>query len=134
MPLQAPNLDDRDYARIVSEAKTLIPRYAPEWTNFNESDPGITLVELFAWMTEMLIYRVNQVPERNYIEFLKLLGIELRPAQPARAELTFKLAKDDLDVVPVPKGTQVAVADSGGGEPLSFETTEGLIALCAELK
>ena len=84
MPLQAPTLDDRNYAQIVAEAKALIPRYVPEWTDFNESDPGITLVQLFAWMTDMLLYRLNQTPERNYIKFLQLLGIELQPAQPAR--------------------------------------------------
>ena len=134
MPLQAPNLDDRDFARIVAEAKTLIPRYAPEWTDHNESDPGITLVELFAWMTEMLIYRLNQVPERNYIEFLRLLGIELTPAHPAQAELTFSLVKAELDNVIVPKGTQVAVADSPDGTPLIFETDQAVVALGARLK
>ena len=84
MPLIAPNLDDRQFADIVAEAKTLIPRYAPEWTNFNETDPGITLVELFAWMTEILVYRLNQVPDRNYVKFLQLIGIELQPARPAK--------------------------------------------------
>lgn len=134
MPLQAPNLDDRDFARIFAEARTLIPRYAPEWTDHNESDPGITMIQLFAWMTDMLIYRLNQVPERNHIEFLKLIGIELTPAQPAKAELTFKLAKDTVDNVIVPKGTQIAVADSGGGELLVFETEQSLVALGAKLK
>ncbi|MFQ5812411.1 MAG: putative baseplate assembly protein [Anaerolineae bacterium] len=134
MPLQAPNLDDRRFADIVAEAKTLIPRYAPEWTDHNESDPGITLVQLFAWMTDMLLYRLNQVPERSYIKFLQLLGIELKPAQPARAELTFTLARDDLETVIVPKGTQVAVADGGDDEPLVFETDEALTALGAKLK
>lgn len=134
MPLSAPNLDDRTFAQIVAEAKTLIPRYTPEWTDFNESDPGITLVELFGWMTEMLIYRLNRVPDRNYIEFLRLLGIELQPAQPASVELTFALARNDLDVVMVPKGTQVAAASSGGGAPTIFETNETLIALGAKLK
>ncbi|MFQ5857420.1 MAG: putative baseplate assembly protein [Anaerolineae bacterium] len=134
MPLEAPNLDDRRFADIFAEAKTLIPRYAPEWTDHNESDPGITLVQLFAWMTDMLLYRLNQVPERNYIKFLQLLGIELKPAQPARAELTFTLARDDLETVIVPRGTQVAVADGGEDEPLVFETDESLIALGAKLK
>lgn len=134
MPLSAPNLDDRTFAQIVAEAKTLIPRYTPEWTDFNESDPGITLVELFGWMTEMLIYRLNRVPDRNYIEFLRLLGIELQPAQPASVELTFALARNDLDVVMVPKGTQIAAAASGGGKPTIFETNETLIALGAKLK
>ena len=114
MPLAAPNLDDRTFAQIVAEAKTLIPRYTPEWTDFNESDPGITLVQLFAWMTDMLIYRLNRVPDRNYVEFLRLLGIELQPAQPASVELTFTLARNDLDSVMVPKGTQIAAAASGG--------------------
>ena len=88
MPLQAPKLDDRTFEQIVSEAKTLIPRYTQAWTDYNESDPGITLIQLFAWMTDMLLYRLNQVPELNYIKFLELLGIKPRPAQPARAEPT----------------------------------------------
>jgi predicted phage baseplate assembly protein len=132
MPMQAPDLDDRRFADIVAEAKSLIPRYTREWTDHNDSDPGITLIQLFAWMTEMLLYRLNQVPERNYIKFLQLLGIELKPAQPARAELTFTLARTDVDAVMVPKGTQVAAG--GGPEPLVFETDEALIAVGARLK
>ena len=132
MPLTAPNLDDRQFADIVAEAKTLIPRYAPEWTNFNESDPGITLIELFAWMTEILAYRMNQVPDLNYIKFLQLIGIELQPAQPARAEVTFTLSRPDIDSVIVPQGTQVAAA-SGSGQPIVFETDQSLIAIGAVL-
>jgi len=59
MPIQVPNLDDRRYADLVAEAKTLIPRDTKEWTDFNDSDPGITLLQLFAWMTDILIYRLN---------------------------------------------------------------------------
>jgi uncharacterized phage protein gp47/JayE len=132
VPLIAPNLDNRQFADIVAEAKTLIPRYAPEWTNFNESDPGITLVELFAWMTEILVYRLNQVPDLNYIKFLQLIGIELEPAQPARAEITFSVARPDVTSVIVPQGTQVAAA-GGSGQPLVFETDESLIAIGAVL-
>ena len=132
MPLVAPNLDDRRFADIVAEAKTLIPRYAPEWTNFNQSDPGITLIELFAWMTEILTYRMNQVPDRNYIKFLQLIGIELQPAQPARAEVTFALARPDIASVIVPAGTQVAAAGTSG-QPVVFETDQSLIAIGALL-
>ena len=53
--IPAPKLDDRTYADIVAEAMRLIPRYCPEWTNHNPSDPGITIVELTAWMTELNI-------------------------------------------------------------------------------
>jgi predicted phage baseplate assembly protein len=128
MPLQAPNLDDRQFADIMAQAKTLIPRYAPEWTNFSDSDPGMTLVQLFAWMTEILIYRINQVPDLNYIKFLQLIGIELNPAQPAVASLTFSLSRPDLSYAIIPQGTQVA-APGSGNQPLVFETDTALIAI-----
>ncbi len=73
MPLQLPNLDDRTYAELVAEAQSLIQNYAPEWTNYNSSDPGITLIELFAYLTEMLNYRLNRVTDANKIAFLQLL-------------------------------------------------------------
>jgi predicted phage baseplate assembly protein len=132
MPLTAPNLDTRQFADIVAQAKTLIPRYAPEWTNFNESDPGITMVELFAWMTEMIIYQLNQVPDRNYIKFLQLIGIELQPAQPAHAEVTFSVSRPDLTSVIVPAGTQVAATGSSG-QSVIFQIDEALIAIGAQL-
>jgi Baseplate J-like protein len=132
MPLTAPVIDDRNYDSIVSEARSLIPRYTPEWTDHNESDPGITLIELFAWMTEMLIYRLNQVPELNYVKFLQLLGIELTPAAPAHVDLTFSIAPTAATpVVIVPLGTQVAV--SGASPPLVFETDRALNALRAPI-
>lgn len=76
MSLPIPNLDDRSFDDLMKEAKALIPNYNKEWTNFNPSDPGITLLELFSWLSEMVIYRINQVPDENYRKFLKLLGIE----------------------------------------------------------
>ena len=69
MPLQLPNLDDRRYTDLVEEARGLIPTYAPEWTNHNPSDPGITLVELFAFLSEMLLYRLNRVTAANVLLF-----------------------------------------------------------------
>jgi hypothetical protein len=74
MPIPLPNLDDRSYADLVEEMRALIPRYAPDWTDHNESDPGIMLIELFAWLTETLIYRLNRIPEASEVRFLELLG------------------------------------------------------------
>jgi hypothetical protein len=74
MPLPLPNLDDRTYADLVEEARTLIPVECPEWTDHNPTDTGIILIELLAWLAEMVIYRVNQVPDRNIETFLKLLN------------------------------------------------------------
>jgi len=129
MPLTAPNLDDMQYSDIVSQAQTLIPRYTPEWTNSNNSDPGMTLVHLFAWMTEIVIYRLNQVPDRNYIKFLQLIGIELEAAQPAVANLTFSLSRPDLSYTIVPQGTQVAASGASGGQPIVFETDTSLVVI-----
>jgi len=77
MAIPVPNLDNMGFEDLVAEAKSLIPVYAPQWTNHNLSDPGITLIELFAWLCEMVIYRVDQIPEENYLSFLKLYGIQL---------------------------------------------------------
>lgn len=81
MPINLPNLDDRTFADLMDEAQTLIPVYEPRWTNHNESDPGITFVELFAYLTEMLMYRLNRVTDANECAFLKLIdGIERIPS------------------------------------------------------
>jgi hypothetical protein len=74
MPLQLPNLDDRRYNDLVAEALARIPTYSPEWTNYNPSDPGITLLELFAYFADMLLYRLNRVTDANTRKFLKLLN------------------------------------------------------------
>lgn len=77
MPIPIPELNDRDFESLMSEARALIPRYNAKWTNYNPSDPGITLLELFAFLCEQTLYRVNRVPIENFEAFLKLLGISL---------------------------------------------------------
>jgi hypothetical protein len=77
MSLPVPNLDDIGFNELVADAKSLIPLYDPEWTNYNLSDPGMTLMELFAWLSEMVLYRIDQVTEQSQLQFLKLLGVEL---------------------------------------------------------
>lgn len=137
MPLQPPVLDDRTFQQLVDEAKARIPRYTAEWTNFNVSDPGYTLVQLHAWLAETILYRLNKLPDLNYIKFLQLLNVRPRPAVAARAELTFKLKKlsgvSDPLVVLVPKNTQVGVDDPDLEEELIFETDRTLTALNAAL-
>lgn len=79
MPLPIPRLDDKTFDGLVSEARALIPVFNKEWTNYNPSDPGITLIELFAWLAEMSIYRTDQVTERTYRNFLSMIGISVGP-------------------------------------------------------
>lgn len=76
-------LDDRSYEDLVTEARALIPAYAPDWTDHNPSDPGIALIELFAWLAEMLIFRTDQIPDPQRTAFLRLLnGPEWVPPDP----------------------------------------------------
>ncbi len=103
MPLQLPNLDDRRYADLVAEARRLIPTHDPDWTNHNPSDPGITLVELFAYLTEMLLYRLDRVTAENQIKFLQLLnGPDWKKTGP-------DLAADIRDTVRTVRARQRAV-------------------------
>src|SRR2546430_10577712 len=84
MPSEIPTIDDRRYQQLVDDTLARIPTHTPEWTNFNASDPGVTLIQLFAFLTESLLYRANQIPERNRLAFLSLLGVPLQPASSAR--------------------------------------------------
>jgi len=93
MPLPAPPIDTRRYRDLVAEALARVPVHNPEWNNFNDSDPGVTLLQVFAFMAESILYRTNLIPDRNRREFLRLLGVPLQPAQPARAVVAFALQK-----------------------------------------
>lgn len=100
MPLPAPILDDRSWQQLRDELVRRIPVYTPEWTDHNPSDPGITLLELFAFLGENLLFRFNQVPEATRLEFLRLLDVPLRPASPARGMLALTLARPIEALVP----------------------------------
>ena len=127
MPLPTPNLDDRKFQEIVDQAKRLIPRYTPEWTDHNVSDPGVALIELFAWMTDMLLYRVNQVPDKMYVKFLELIGVKLEPPRAAVAPVTFYLSAAQDGVVSVLEGTEVATVRTETSEAIIFSTEETLV-------
>jgi predicted phage baseplate assembly protein len=140
MPLEnaIPRIDDRNYDSLITEVRTRIARYTPEWTpvwtDVNDNDPGITLAQVFAWMTELLAYRMNLVPELNYIKFLQLIGMELNAAESAQAEITFPIKPTFADPsVIVPEHTQLTAEAPGGRAPITFETDRALIAVRARL-
>jgi hypothetical protein len=130
MPLPAPNLDDRTFQELVDECKRLIPRYCPEWTDHNVSDPGIALIELFSWLVEGMTYRLNQVPDKNYVKFMDLLGIKLQPPSPARAEITFWLVSpliaQQASSVTIPAQTETGTVRTETTEALIFSTEHDL--------
>ncbi len=121
------DLDDRTFKDLVEECILRIPRYCPEWTNHNPSDPGITLIELFAWLTDQMLLRFNQVPRRNYVSFLELLGIRLNPPSPAKCELTFYLSTAQPQQVKIPFATEVATVRTETEEAVIFTTEQELI-------
>lgn len=106
MPLPLQDLDTRRYADLVDDAHALIPRYAPGWTDHNESDPGITLVELLAWLVEQDIYRVNRIPARHRLKFLELAGFPPEPPRAASAVLALTAPAD----LWIPPGTTFSAA------------------------
>ena len=119
MPLPTPMLDDRKFQDIVDQAKRLIPRYCPEWTDHNVSDPGVALIELFAWMTDLLLYRTNQVPDKMYVRFLEMIGVQLRPPRAATAPVTFYLSAPQTLEVLIPQDTEVATLRTESSRPSS---------------
>lgn len=133
MPLPAPDLDDRRFQDLVDEAKRLVMRRCPEWTDHNVSDPGITLIETFAHMTDQLLYRLNQVPDRLYVTFLNLIGLRMLPPTPARAPVTFWLSSPARVALTVGAGTRVGTARTATAESVVFSTREDLVLVPCSL-
>ena len=123
--LEEIKLDDREYDDIKAEAISNIIAHSPEWTNHNSSDPGITLIELFSAMSEMILYRLNQVPFKSYLAFLDLLGVKQRLPIPSRALVRFELAVGfeqkslKKSAIELKEGFSVAAKDS---ESIIFQT------------
>jgi predicted phage baseplate assembly protein len=126
MALPTPNLDDRRFQDLVDDAKRMVMRRCPEWTDHNVSDPGVTLIETFAFMTDQLLFRLNQVPDRLYVKFLDMIGLRLIPATPAQVPVTFWLSAPAITSVGIPMGTSVATIRTEVDESIVFSTTRDL--------
>ncbi|MGW5368694.1 putative baseplate assembly protein [Streptomyces sp. NPDC004009] len=134
MALPSPNLDDRRFQQLVDEAKRYVQQRAPEWTDHNVSDPGVTLIETFAYLVDQLLYRLNRVPDKNYTAFLDLLDIRLFPPAAAGAEVDFWLSAPQPDTVVLPAGTEVTTVRGESDEPVVFATTGELHVVPSELR
>jgi predicted phage baseplate assembly protein len=134
MALPVPNLDDRRFQELVNESKRLVQQRCPEWTDHNVHDPGVTLIELFAWMTDQVIYRLNRVPDKAYVKFLELLGVRLLPPTASQAPVTFWLSGPQPEVVRIPADTQVATVRTETQDAITFATIADLdLVPCAFL-
>src|SRR3954471_1405407 len=133
MALPSPNLDDRRFQQFVDDAKRYIQQRAPEWTDHNVSDPGVTLVETVAHMADQIVYRLNRVPEKNHLAFLDLIGITLFPPSAARADVTFWLSAPLDEAVRLPVGTEVATSRTESEDAVVFATERELVVVPSEL-
>ncbi len=131
MPLPLPNLDTRRWADLVDEGRSIVPRYAGSWTDHNVHDPGIMLIELFAFLVENLSYRVNHIPERHRRKFLALAGFSAKPPAGARAIVRARLAGGAGQVV-LPADL-VVVAETERG-PVEFSVQSETTVVEAELR
>jgi predicted phage baseplate assembly protein len=133
VPIESPQLDDLRFATVVEQLRRQIPAYTQEWTDHNESDPGITLVQLFAYLSEQIGYRLNRLPDKAYVEMLKLIGVRLRPAEPARTYLAFYLARPEkATAFTIPQGARVSARTRTRPAP-TFETTVPTDAVPAQV-
>jgi hypothetical protein len=130
MALPLPDLDDRRWEDLVEEGRALIPFFAPEWTDHNAHDPGITLLELFAWLAEQDLFELNQITDHQRRKLLALAGVTPRPAQPAHALLELELTGNTS--VALEAGLEFSGRDSAG-ESVRFRATHGLTALPGSL-
>jgi hypothetical protein len=133
MSLSLDNLDDMGFKELIKDAEARIPIYSPSWTNQNKSDPGVTLIELLAWLTEMQIYSLNRIGKQNYLKFLKLLGVARpKPSISAKADVFFNFRGEGT--VTVDRGTLVAAVDLGTGKQICYQLEEKIIVKSGEEK
>ncbi len=131
MPIPLPNLDERRWTDLVEEGRSLIPFLSPEWTDHNPSDPGITLLELLAWIAEMDIFWLNRIPDRQILHMLALAGIRPHPPAPAVVLLELHLSGGPASQ-PMPTGIDCAAPDLTGG-PAFYRTQSPVDVLRASL-
>ena len=120
MTLIGPVLDDRDFEQLRAELIQRIPTFTPEWTNHNDSDPGIALLDLFAFLGEALLFRFNQIPDATKVAFLNLLGVPSLSTLPAR--VLSALGTENPDGAQVLRGGELRAG------AVSFETDDEVYA------
>jgi hypothetical protein len=114
------NLDDKSWSRIIEEARLLIPSFSPEWTDHNLHDPGITFLEVFAWLEEIQRYRLNRTSSTTRERFFAMAGVQPRAAQPANTLVEFTPPEGSPpQSIFVPAGTALTIT---GHLDLPYET------------
>ena len=135
MPLPSPDLDDRTFEQLVNEAVQRVRRTCPEWTDLSPGDPGMTLLELFAHLTEVMLYRLNRLPQKAYVEFLRLIGVRIQPPAAASVTLLFTRSSGSDAAIEIPRSTRVAAGQpSAEGDVAVFVTSREAVLAPGEVE
>lgn len=124
MPLPSPRLDDRSFEQLLEDARRRVAESDSDWTDLSPSDPGAVLLEVFAYLTELMLYRLNRLPDKVYVELLRLIGVKLAPPAAAMVRLRFAIARAQSAPVAIPAGTRVTLARAAGAVPPVFTTLQ----------
>lgn len=111
--LKVPQLDEVTYDQIIQKAISRIPARTEDWTDYNSHDPGVTVLETFAWLTDMLNYYMDATGEAHVEKYLKLLGILPEMAAPATGYVVVEQKEKELVI---PEGTELLAGE------IPFET------------
>lgn len=128
-----PRIDytNKDYASLRGGLLELAREKLPTWTDHSPNDLGVALLELFAYMGDILLYYQDRIANESYLEtaverrsvinLLRLIGYELRPPRPASADLTLLFKDDATGTVTIAPGTKFKTTAEATGEPISFQ-------------
>jgi len=128
-----PEIDPRTTTQLFGRLRAMVPHYTREWPAKDDNDPGVGLLQIFSFLADGVIQRLNRAPERNFLCFLEMLGIRLLPETPASVPVRFLVATGATEPILVRKGTQVSAAATAQHPELPFETTKDLQAIPAAL-
>lgn len=133
----------RDFPSIKADLIRSIPFYTPEWTDFNESDLGIVLLDLIAHSADVLHFYLDRnaneaflptaLTRRSVINQLKLIDYRMRSAVPASVDLVFNIPPLPGNLL-IAKGTKVQSASDTTDGPVFFETVEDLTILAGQIE
>jgi uncharacterized phage protein gp47/JayE len=131
MKVKPPIINPRRFNDVLNTLKDIIPFYTPEWTSVGDLKFGQALLKIFSHLTVDIVSHLNRAPEKHFVAFLKMLGIEQLPARPARVPVRFILSPGPESGILIPKDTQVAASAPEGEIP--FETESDLQAVRSPL-
>jgi hypothetical protein len=129
--MSAPQVEPRRAAEFAALLRERLPGYVPGWQP-PDGGPGDALLEIYGRFLGVLGERIDRTPDKAELAFLDMLGLELLPAQAARAPVVFETLPQ-LGDARAPARTRLGAAAPSGGDPIVFETESGIALAAARI-